>query len=373
MKLLASLLILLPLALHSAVDKLRVVWQENPESEATIIWNQISGKNAKVHYDILDRKKNAAAYKKTKAPDRTLNYKGMKNTFTTLKGLKADTNYYFLIKDSEGTSKRYFFRTAPSKKKPFTFIQGGDSRNNRGARQDGNRLVAKLRPLFVSFGGDMTSSGSNGQWQAWLDDWQLSIAADGRIFPIVPIRGNHEKPDSIPNIFGLKNKDSYYKITIADNLFCQYLLNSQSDTAGDQRNWLHADLEANKGKVTFLSASYHKPIRPHVKNKSEGYAVYHAWADLFYNYRFDILAENDSHCVKRTVRVKPSCAPGNDEGFVPDKQGYFLIGEGCWGAPLRAGADNKSWTLDSGAFNSFDLLHVSLDKIEIRTIKFQDE
>lgn len=366
-------ILLLPLALHADIDKIRIVWQEGPESEAKIIWNQVSGSTPTVHYGKLDHGQSANNYENSKSPDSSLNYKGMNNQYATLSGLQADTNYYFVIQDSTGVSQRYYFHTAPATKKAFKFIQGGDSRNNRDVRQEGNRLVAKIRPLFVSFGGDMTSSGTDEQWQAWLDDWQLSIASDGRIFPIVPIRGNHESSSYIPNIFGVNNSDSYYKITVADKLFCQYLLNSEINTSGAQKDWLKADLEANKGLVTFLSASYHKPMRPHVSSKSEGDDVYDAWAQLFYDYRFDLLAENDSHCVKRTVRVKPSTGSGSDEGFIADDSGFVMIGEGTWGAPKRDANDNKEWTLDSGKFNSFDLVHVSLDKIEVRTIDFDGE
>lgn len=371
-KVICVYLLLIPLT-WADTGRYRIVWENTPESEALIIWDQFSGTNPKIHYSILDHGQNTANYENSKSPDSSLSFKSMSNQFAKISGLQADTNYYFVISDSQGVSERMYFRTAAATKKPFKFIQGGDSRNNRGARQDGNLLVAKLRPLFVSFGGDMINSGSDSEWQNWFDDWQLTIADDGRVTPIVPIRGNHESSDHIPNLFGITNSEVYYKISVNDNLFCQYLLNSEINTFGTQKTWLNTELENSFSSITFLSASYHKPMRPHVSSKSEGNHVYDAWAQLFYDYKFDILAENDSHCVKRTVAVKPSSAAGSDEGFIAASDGFIKIGEGTWGAPLRSADDAKNWTLDSGSFNSFDLLHVYTDKIEVRTIKFENQ
>lgn len=58
------------------------------------------------------------------------------------------------------------------------------------------------------------------------------------------------------------------------------------------------------------------------------------------------------------------------QGFVRDDQkGTVYIGEGCWGAPLRAADDDKTWTRDSGSFNHFNWIFVDRDKIEVRTVK----
>ena len=83
------------------------------------------------------------------------------------------------------------FKTAPAGDAKFSFCAGGDSRNHRDARQNANRTVAKLRPLFVCFGGDMINRSTPGEWADWLDDWQLTTGEDGRMMPIIAARGNH--------------------------------------------------------------------------------------------------------------------------------------------------------------------------------------
>ena len=56
----------------------------------------------------------------TQKPTRkTSGYRGMNTHFARLSGLKADQIYYFVIKDSESVSKRFWFRTAPDKPQVF--------------------------------------------------------------------------------------------------------------------------------------------------------------------------------------------------------------------------------------------------------------
>ena len=81
----------------------------------------------------------------------------MQNIFVQLKDLIPDTKYYFVIKYNDFISKRYWFETLPDHpNKKLSFISGGDSRNNRTTRKNANKLVAKLKPHAVFFGGDLT-------------------------------------------------------------------------------------------------------------------------------------------------------------------------------------------------------------------------
>ena len=117
----------------------------------------------------------------------------MENRFSRLENLIPNTIYYFVIVDSEGTSREYSFETLPNdSRERISIIAGGDSRNYRDARQKANKMVAKLHPHLVMFGGDMTGGDNADQWIKWMNDWQLSISEQGRLTPIVTARGNHE-------------------------------------------------------------------------------------------------------------------------------------------------------------------------------------
>ncbi|MBW1295912.1 fibronectin type III domain-containing protein [Aquimarina litoralis] len=369
-QLITLLLVVCGLQLHASNDKYRLSLRGNPATSIVIGWNQYSGSNATVYYGTTDYGTNYNSYPFTKTPDRTVSYKGMNNTFARLTGLQPNTAYYFVIRDSQGTSERFWFKTAPADKSRLSFIAGGDSRNNRTPRQNANRLVAKLKPHAVLFGGDMTDDDTNSQWRDWFNDWQLTTASDGRMFPIVATRGNHEDSNnSVYHLFDTPSSSVYYALTFGDNLIRTYTLNTEISISGNQTTWLRNDLNAN-ANVIWKMAQYHKPMRPHVSYKSEGYSQYNNWAQLFYDKGVKLVIECDAHTVKTTWPVRPTTGSGNDEGFVRDNQnGTVYAGEGCWGAPLRSNNDNKSWTRNSARFNQFKWIFVDENKIETRTIR----
>lgn len=358
------------LADENGTEKFRLIWNDDPSTTAVIAWNQATGSNPVVHYGTTDHGEDYSQYPQSVQTGdlHTTSYKGMSNHFARLSGLQPATAYYFVIRDSLGTSPRMWFRTSPDTPEPFTFITGGDSRNNREPRQNANRLVAKLRPLFVAFNGDFTDSDTNAEWQEWFDDWQLTIAPDGRIFPIVPARGNHEDSNAVlQNLFDL-SASNYYAVSFGGDLLRLYSLNSEIAAGGTQRSWLLNDLNAYAAQTTWLMANYHKPMRPHTSSKSEGNDEYNNWAQPFYDYGFDVVVESDTHMMKRTYPLRPDS--GGDEGFVrDDATGTTYIGEGCWGAPLRSANDGKSWTRALATFNGFDWIHVYPTHIEDRTVK----
>lgn len=368
--LLSSFGLLSAFPLLGETARYRCMWREDPTTTMVIGWDQVSGSNAVLHFDEIDFGGQANAYRFRKVPDRFIEAKGMKNQFVRLTGLKPNTVYYFVIQDNEGMSRRMSFKTAPdTPDQPLSIIAGGDSRNNRAARLEANRLVSKLRPHFVVFAGDMTGGDTFENWRNWFDDWQQTIGSDGRVFPIVTARGNHERENaSITELFDVPNASVYYALTFGGNLFRLYTLNSLISPAGQQAIWLEGDLEANQ-RVTWKMAQYHQGMRPHTRGKPEKDEIYNNWGRLFYNYNVDVVLESDAHVVKTTYPLRPFRGAGSDEGFIrDDERGTVYIGEGCWGAPLRKDDDAKQWTRAHGSFNQFKWLFVSQERIEVRTI-----
>ncbi|BDD05217.1 hypothetical protein AUTU_27000 [Aureibacter tunicatorum] len=365
-----SLILALLTTAKASNDKYRLVLRDDPSSTITIAWNQISGSGATVYYGTTDHGTNWQNYSNSKTVDRSVSYRGMNNQFARLTNLSANTAYYFVVRDSEGTSQRFWFKTAPNDPNArLSFIAGGDSRNNRTPRQNANRLVSKLRPHAVFFGGDMTDNDTNSQWQNWFNDWQLTTASDGRMIPIVAARGNHESSNStIYNLFDTPSSSAYYAITFS-GLVRTYTLNTEMSISGSQTSWLSGDLSSN-ASVKWKMAQYHKPMRPHVSSKSEGNSQYSNWASLFQQHKVKLVIECDAHTVKTTWPVVPSSGSGSDEGFIrDDANGTVYAGEGCWGAPLRSNNDDKNWTRNSGRFNQFKWIFVDKDRIEVRTIQ----
>lgn len=364
----SAIILLITNITWAKTDKYRLSLRSNPATSIVIGWNQISGTNPEVYFGEKDHGNDYKKYQNQQKPDRIIAFKEMNNHFVRLENLKPDTAYFFVINDSEGTSKRFWFKTAPNKNTKLSFLAGGDSRNNRLPRQQANTLVAKLKPHAVLFGGDMTAADNAPQWNLWFDDWQLTTSKDGRMYPIVATRGNHEKANtSIYNLFDTPHKDIYYALTFGKNLVRTYTLNSEIAIEGNQTEWLKKDLVKHKNTI-WKTAQYHKPMRPHVSRKKEGNKQYSNWAQLFYDHEVKLVVECDAHTVKTTWPIKPSTQKGSSEGFIKDKNGTTYVGEGCWGAPIRENDDNKPWTRDSGKFNQIKWIFVSPKKIECRTL-----
>ena len=353
---------------NAKTDKYRLSIRTSPATSIVVCWNQISGNSPIVYFGKKDYGTDFSKYKNKHTPDRAISFKGMNNHFARLENLSPNTAYYFIIKDSESTSKRYWFKTAPDTNKKLSFIAGGDSRNNRLPRQQANIIVSKLKPHAVLFGGDMTSGDNDKQWNTWMDDWQLTTATDGRMFPIITTRGNHERSnESIYNLFDTPSSKVYYALTFGKDLIRTYTLNSEISIKGQQTKWLKKDLKQHN--TIWKSAQYHRPMRPHVANKPERNIQYASWAKLFYDEDVRLVVECDAHTVKTTWPLKPSTGTNSSEGFIrEDKKGTVYVGEGCWGAPLRPNNDIKPWTRNSGKFNQVKWIFVSKKKIECRTI-----
>ena len=366
------LLTFFSLCASANTSKYRLTLRDNPSTTIVIGWDQTSGSSPKVYYGTTDHGTNYSSYSSNRSPDRTVSYRGMNNNFARLTGLQPNTFYYFVIRDSQGTSQRMYFKTAPNDpNERLSFIAGGDSRNNRTPRQNANRLVGKLKPTAVLFGGDMTDNDTNSQWINWFNDWQLTKSSDGRMFPIVAARGNHEGNNNvIYNLFDVPSSNVYYAINFGGNLVRSYTLNTEMSISGSQTSWLSSDLNGSGSNATWRLAQYHKPMRPHVSSKSEGNNQYNYWSGLFYDKNVQLVIECDAHTVKTTWPLRPSTAGGSDEGFIrDDANGTVYAGEGCWGAPTRSNNDNKAWTRNSGSFNQFKWIFVDQSKIEMRTIK----
>lgn len=358
-------------SVKALTDKYRCMWRDDPSTTMVIGWNQVSGTAPVVYYDVSDRGEVINKYAFLKKADRIIAFRDMNNYFVRLTNLQPNTFYYFIIKDSEGLSRRMYFKTAPDRPDTrISIIAGGDSRNNVVARKSSNKLVSKLKPLCVLFNGDMTDGDTGKEWQSWLDDWQLTIGSDGRITPVLVARGNHESSnETLFNLFDLPSENVYYSFGFGGNLVRLYTLNSLIPVGGDQKAWLQRDLEGSSNYIWKI-AQYHYPMRPHTKSKEEQDEQVIHWASLFQKYQVCLGMESDAHVVKSTFPIRPSSEAGSYEGFIRDDvQGTVYVGEGGWGAPLRRNDDDKPWTRASASFNHFEWIFLDQERIEVRIIR----
>lgn len=393
MKLRTSLLaaaIALPSMALAKADLERVVWIEQPDTEATIAWRQVSGENPRVEYGQGQSPSSwqtqaIETVKVMQHPDDgdvTLD-----THIARLTGLTPDTAYSYRICDSEGCGESSWFMTAPNAPKEFTYVAGGDSRTNREPRQMGNELVSKIRPLFILFNGDFTDDGDHEQWVNWLEDWQLARSEDGRVYPIIATHGNHENDvvDMLSYVFGIP-ESSYYYANIGGTMMDIFSLNSElepgvgygaysdQDAAGWEAQNTQFKIDAAESDADWKIANYHRPMRPHTSGKTEGVGRIDAWAQTFTDTGFNLIVESDTHMSKYTFPVVYSNEEGSFQDFKrDDKNGTMIFGEGSWGAPTRPTDDDKPWTIDSGSFWQFKLVHASPSEMKIHTVRFGSE
>lgn len=383
------------LNINAGNSRYRIIIRDNPSTDIDIAWDQTSGSNPILYYDIVDHGTNWASYSHQKTPDRIVSYRDMNNHFARLNSLSPGTVYYFLIKDSEGVSRRLSFKTISNNSNDtLSIIAGGDSRTDAPAwiptygdltcrpnRQNANILVSKIRPDFIIFGGDFVlnldlvvwTSDANQEWKDWFDDWQLTISSDGRMYPILTSEGNHEDADDLFNLFDTYGQGTYYAHNFGGDLLRLYSLNCEISITGAQTNWLENDLTLNSDKI-WRFAQYHNPIRPHNSGKDEGVDTYNYWVPLFQSKKVQLAIESDAHTSKTTWPIIPCTSGiGCDEGFVRnDDLGTVYIGEGTWGAPMRDADDNKQWTRAYEKVGLFFWIKVSKYKTEIRGIKYDN-
>ena len=350
----------------------RVIFNSNASTSATIIWDQNRGNFIGLAFDTTQN----LFSNNNLLPLSSENFaKGMHTCIIRLKNLKSNHRYYFSIKDSEGYSRLYYFSTVPDNpNSKLSFIAGGDSRDNRPIRSKANKMVSKLKPHAVLFNGDFINLDLSHQWITWFEDWEHTIDIDGRVTPLVVSRGNHERSNRIlVKLFDVPHPKLYYSTEFGGNLVNIISLNSEILKIGGQKFFLRNNLEKHR-HFHWQIPQYHRPIRAHVSFKKEMNTQYRNFVPLFEKYsNVRLCLENDSHTCKITWPILSSKSEESEEGFIRnDSIGIVYAGEGCWGAPLRAADDLKSWTRDAGKVNQFNWIFVSKEKIELRTVLYDN-
>lgn len=365
--------------LHGKVDFLRIMFNHNGDTRATIGWHQATGDSARVFWGTEDippsRYLDYSNYSNVVSSN---TFKGLNNNFVRLKNLDPNTAYYFVIKDSDGISERFWFKTTPKGEDArLSLIAGGDSRSRRPTRQQGFNMVGKLRPHAVLFDGDYTDIDNEQKWLWWFEDYKLTYKDyDNRLIPFVNVRGNHESSNSdLTNFFDCPAKNNVYNVTMGGYLLNIICLNTEIAFGGKQRRFLEQTLIAHEN-YGWQIPLYHRACRPHVnwKMKMKGVKqIYRKWIALFEKHGVRLAIECDSHITKTTWPIRKSKEEGHEDGFVrDDENGIIYAGEGCWGAPLRTPDRIRSWTRDADKINSFKWIFVDADQIVLRTVEYMN-
>lgn len=382
----ASCALLFAHSSYAATQYVRVLWDADPSQTITI---GFSASAANPYVKFGSSTDESLWTRVTPARSATFD-SSLVSQFSILRNLNPNTAYYFRACDDSGCSSPYWFKTMSNAPANMTFISGGDSRTNRGERQQANQMVAKIRPAFIDFGGDLTDNNTASQMMEWLSDWQLTYSKDtinGIAYQYIPALvvnvGNHEDNDVqfVCKVFGAdsdrnnacSNRDTYNSFNINGNQIRLYNLNSQLDWSGAdfsaQTNWLKSDLAGAGASAQWRIGGYHRPALPRTSSKPSVNSGLFAWAQPFYDLKMNIVFESDSHILKMTTPVKPTASGSNYEVA---SAGTVYLGEGAWGAPKRPADRSANWLVDLDSLSHFNVLQTSGEQIVVRTVLFNN-
>lgn len=353
----------------------RVHWGENPHAEATISWTTAEpGERHEVHLSTAPQAKDGTQEARILVSSRDGEYTqddsdGLPPAYyhhVRVTGLEPSTTYWFVMVSDGTASRELHFTTAPADDRPFRLIYGGDSRSGREDRARINRLMAELAeedPGILAFchGGDYVMRGWLWEnWRAWLSQHELTTCSDGRVLPIVPVRGNHDRGAIYDEVFDTPGGEgrNYYTTRLGTEVSI-VTLNTEISTAGDQASWLGDQLEALRPTSRWLLAQYHRPAWPAVKKPGTALA---SWVPLFERHDVDLVLESDGHVIKRTVPIRDG---------KQDPTGVTYIGEGGLGVPQRR-PDGERWYLKPpgmvGAGHHVTVLEFTEEGLRMRTV-----
>lgn len=361
--------LLLPLSTLSKEHQfkhLRVIWHENPSKDAIIAWSGEKAKRGQFLKLTRQEKRGNSTMSLSIRSQKVLGIKPYLHS-VALNDLQPNSKYTFSISKNGSESRSFYFLTPPKEEESFKLLFGGDSRSDREKRREINASIKEYFTknkdvMAIVHGGDFISNGySWKQWDAWLEDYQMTILNDGRLLPIVPTRGNHEMRSNLFNkIFfwkkGLSMRSNYF-VTRFGKLSL-FTLNTNISHGGRQRAWLNRVLAEESKSQKWLVANYHRPAYPAVKKP--GRAKKH-WVPLFEKYGVDLVFESDGHTLKRTVPIFQEKRN--------DKKGIVYLGEGGLGVNLRKPKMKDKWYFKppgyaKSAYHFFSL-KVMVDKLKV--------
>jgi len=137
----------------------------------------------------------------------------------------------------------------------------------------------------------------------WLSDHEMTTTKDGRLLPVIPSRGNHDRGITFEEIFYWPRRDhDFHFATDLTGGAVLLTLNTEISHAGDQRDWLASTLKRYRsGAPRWILTQYHIPAYGSVKEYAQGESQRQHWVPLFEEFQVDLVMEADHHSLKRTV------------------------------------------------------------------------
>jgi len=270
----------------------------------------------------------------------------------TLTGLKAATDYYFMVEAGELKYKGKF-RSAPNSGDPFRMVIYGDFRVGPVENTLVKRMIKK-KPVVVVTLGDYLSDGQEPTLWPHLFRTILPIA---KKFPYYVSLGNHEKDSSMYfKYFAMPGNERWYSFDYGNIHFVALDSNSPYRYNPEQKKWLKEDLKQarkNIQETPFIFVYFHHP--PFGTGKRHGdFELAQTWSPIFEKYKVDAVWCGHEHQYER-IMVK--------------KVLYIISGGG--GAALYDFVYDDAFTVKRAKEYHYMLLDVKKDVVYVKAISLE--
>lgn len=369
---------------NNGIEHQRILWTGDPSTEAIVSWTtREAGQTHRVYYDTQSRRTDLAAYahRVTSAKDGMYTMEEEDEKWVEpghyhharLTGLQPATVYHFVIVSDGQASREYHFVTAPVDDREFAMLFGGDSRiggntpvehNDRRKMNERIASLSKANPRILALlhGGDYCQTAHWRFLDAWLSDYERVITYQGRMLPIIPVRGNHDMQVGFEEAFPLQKgaNNYYYSISLSPEMGL-VVLNTEISLGGNQRRWLESELEKRRPQNRWLLTAYHRTAYPSVRSPQDGASRRTHWVPLFDKFKVDLACESHDHALKRTLPIR---------GDEPDHEnGIIYIGDGGLGVPQRDPDPGRWWFGGEGftkPIHHVHMLEFGRDSLRVR-------
>jgi len=186
----------------------RLILTESPTTSITIGWELIAGcpDTQRIYYDTVDHGQDTSAYRFQMPVTASYFHQGIENYFSTLKDLQPSTRYYFVVAEDEGISDRFWFQSLSNNKNSWrAYWTSPDLHQSPGEWMKLNSRISEENLDFVLADG-LAGLQTEKDWRQWLENWQVSVTANGRITPLLLV-GN--LTSDIQYLFNLSEKPVY--------------------------------------------------------------------------------------------------------------------------------------------------------------------
>lgn len=264
----------------------------------------------------------------------------------TLRGLRANQQYYYTVVSAESESPLYRFWTASEYNQSIRFVVAGDTRGGWDNWQSTllvSQGIERENPAFVFNTGDLVDDGNN------IDDWMHFFTASPYLHnsTFYPVLGNHENYARFYfSFFSLPSNERWYSFENGPVHFIALDSNLRSRYRFAQYLWLLHELHTDSRQFTLVL--FHHP--PYSSGEEHGNStwVQRLWVPLFEHYQVDVVLNGHDHDYERSI-----------------VNGVTYIVTGGGGAPLYD-VGHSPWTVYSEK-----TFHYCLFSVNTSTLTFE--